>query len=269
MQGLGTFALRHYSLVLFAATLVEQLGLPLPVAPLLLGAGALARTGESSAPLAVLLYLTASSLAHVSWFFAGRWRGSAVLQLLCRISIEPDSCVRRTENLFSRYGAKLLFGAPFIPGLGLVAPPLAGISGMPLQRFAPIDSAGSAFYAVVLVTAGYLFGPALAAALLVLQRVAGSVGAGLLLLLALYLVGKLIARYRLLRELRIARITPQELWQRLEAADASIFVIDLRHAVELEVDRRTLPGALRIALEELDVRHGEIPRDREIALYCS
>ncbi len=269
MQGLGSFALRHFSLVLFAATLVEQAGLPLPVAPLLLGAGALARTGEASAPLAVLLYLTASGLAHLGWFFAGRWRGAAVLQLLCRISIEPDSCVRRTENLFSRYGSKLLFGAPFIPGLGLVAPPLAGISGMTLRRFAPLDTGGSAFYALVLVCLGYLFGPALGQVLEALERVAGSVGAGLLLLLALYLIGKLIARYRLLRELRIARITPQELKERLDQGDASVSIIDLRHAVELEVDARTLPGALRIALEELDARHAEIPRDREIALYCS
>ena len=269
MKELGAFALQHYPLVLFAATLVEQLGLPLPVAPLLLGAGALVRTGGASAPTAVLVYVVASGLAHVSWFFAGRWRGASVLRLLCRISIEPDSCVRRTGNLFSRYGAKLLLGAPFIPGLGLVAPPLAGISGMPLQRFAPIDSAGAAFFAVVLVSTGYLFGPALGKALDVLQRVAGSVASGFFLLLALYLIGKLIARYRLLSELRIARITPQELKERLEAGDPSVFVIDLRHAGELETDRRTLPGALRIALEELDARHPEIPRDREIALYCS
>jgi len=205
----------------------------------------------------------------VTWFFAGRWRGASVLRLLCRISIEPDSCVRRTENLFGRYGAKLLLGAPFIPGLGMVAPPLAGISGMPLRRFAPIDSAGAAFFAVVLVSTGYLFGPALGQALDVLQRVAGSVVSGLLLLLALYLIGKLVARYRLLRELRVARITPQELRQRLEAGDTSVFIIDLRHAGELVADRRTLPGALRMALEELDARHAEIPRDREIALYCS
>ena len=269
MTDLGTFALRHYLLVLFAATLVEQFGLPLPVAPLLLGAGALVRTGGTSAPAAVLVYVLASSLAHVSWFFAGKWRGAAVLRLLCRISIEPDSCVRRTGNLFNRYGAKLLFGAPFIPGLGLVAPPLAGISGMPLQRFAPIDSAGSAFFAIVLVAAGYLFGPELGKALEVLQRVAGSVASGLLLLLALYLIGKLIARYRLLRDLRVARITPHELKRLLETGDTSVFVIDLRHAGELAADRRTVPGALRMALEELDARHQEIPRDRDIALYCS
>ena len=269
MKDLGTFALQHYYLVLFAATLVEQLGLPLPVAPLLLGAGGLARTGEASAPMAVLAYVIASSLAHVGWFFAGRWRGASVLRTLCLISIEPDSCVRRTGNLFNRYGAKLLLGAPFIPGLGLVAPPLAGISRMPLQRFLPIDSAGSTLFAVVLILAGYIFGPALARALEVLQRMAGSVASGLLLLLGLYLIGKLFARYRLLRDLRIARITPHELKQRLDAGDGSVFVIDLRHAGELLTDRHTLPGALRIALEELDARHAEIPRDREIALYCS
>src|ERR1700748_3719518 len=108
MSRLTLFALNHAYLVLFSATLVEQLGLPLPVAPLLLGAGALARDGKMSAAGALALYCLASSVAHQIWFEAGRLRGQSVLKLVCKISLEPDTCVRRTQNLFARLGPKIL-----------------------------------------------------------------------------------------------------------------------------------------------------------------
>jgi membrane protein DedA with SNARE-associated domain len=261
-------ALRHYYVLLFAATLVAQLGLPLPAAPLMLGAGALVLRGQLSGPLAVLISVVSFLLAHLGWFFAGRRRGAAALRLVCRISLEPDSCVRKTEDLFGRFGANLLLAAPFIPGLGLLATPLAGLSGMRLGRFLLLDGAGALLWATAYVVAGYLLGPQLALALALLQGVSGSVASGALLLVVAYLAWKLIDRWRLLRELRIARITPQELKRRLEAGEP-LLVVDLRHEIELDADRQTLPGALRIAFEELDLRHGEIPRDREIALFCS
>ena len=266
---LTAFVLEHEQLVLFGAVLVGQLGVPLPLTPLLLGAGALAREGAASAPAAIAVSVVASSIAHVAWFYAGRWRGTSMLRLLCRISLEPDSCVRRTENLSARYGTGLLFIAPFAPGLGLVVPPLAGIAGMRLRRFLPFDAAGSLLFAALLIGAGYLLGPELAAAVDVLRRVGGSAASLALLLLVIYVGVKLAARRRLLRELRIARITPQELKRRMDAADPGLFVIDLRHPVEVQAAGWTLPGALRMSLEELDARHAEIPRDREIALYCS
>jgi membrane protein DedA with SNARE-associated domain len=262
------FALRHYYVLLFAVTLVAQLGLPLPAAPLMLGAGALVLRGELNGPLAVLITVASFGLAHLLWFFAGRRRGAAALRLLCRISLEPDTCVRKTEDLFGRFGANLLLAAPFIPGLALVAPPLAGLSGMRLWRFLLLDCAGGLLWATAYVVAGYLLGPQLAIALALLQEISGSVASGAFVLLSAYLAWKLIDRRRLLREVRIARITPQELRQRLDAGEP-VVVVDLRHEIELDTDRQTLPGALRIAFEDLDVRHGEIPRDREIALFCS
>jgi hypothetical protein len=139
---------------------------------------------------------------------------------------------------------------------------------MRLGRFLLLDGAGALLWATAYVVAGYLLGPQLAIALALLQGVSGSVASGALLLVVAYLAWKLIDRWRLLRELRIARITPQELKRRLEAGEP-LLVVDLRHEIELDADRQTLPGALRIAFEELDLRHGEIPRDREIALFCS
>jgi membrane protein DedA with SNARE-associated domain len=267
MGRFATFALRHAYLLLFGATLLEQLGLPLPVAPLLLGAGALARGGDVSLPATLATYCGASSIAHMIWFEAGRVRGASVLRLVCKISLEPDSCVRRTQNLFSRYGAKLLLAAPFTPGLGMVAPPLAGLSGMTRARFIPIDLTGSVVWAVTLLAAGWFLGPQLNVLLEALEQIAGSLGSGLAVLFVLWLSWKLIKRRRLFNELRVARITAQQLLKELE--EGKIFVVDLRHDAEVKGEGFTLPGALRVTLEDIEARHVEIPRDRDVALFCS
>jgi membrane protein DedA with SNARE-associated domain len=267
MNRLAAFALHHPYLVLFVATLLEQLGLPLPVAPLLLGAGALAHAGGMSIGGALFVYCLASSLAHLVWFETGRIRGASVLRLVCKISLEPDTCVRRTQNLFARFGAKLLLAAPFTPGLGMVAPPLAGLSGMSRARFLPIDLAGSVIWSATLVTAGWFLGPQLSVMLGLLQQIAGSIGTGLALLFTGWLLWKVFKRRRLFNELRIARISARELRDELETG--KIFIVDLRHEAEVKGEGFTLPGALRMTLDEIEERHLQIPRDRDVALFCS
>ena len=255
-------------LLLFGYVLLQQLGLPLPASPVLLAAGALARSGQVSLLATVLVTIAAATLAHLSWYEAGRLRGASVLALLCRISMEPDTCVRKTENLFTRWGPKILIGAPFIPGLGLVAPPLAGLSGLKLAPFILIDGLGSLLWASCIVGAGYALGSQLGMVLAMLRMVGGSVLSGALLLLAGYLAWKLIERQNALRKLRGARISPQELKALIEQG-APLFIVDMRHEMELDSARRTLPGATHLKLEELEDRHTEIPRDRDIALFCS
>jgi membrane protein DedA with SNARE-associated domain len=267
MNRLGALALQHAYLLLFAATLFEQLGLPLPVAPLLIGAGALARDGKLHIFPAVALYLVASAIAHMVWFEAGKRRGTSVLKLVCKLSLEPDTCVRRTQDLFGRYGDKLLLAAPFTPGLGMVAPPLAGLSGMTRTRFLLIDAGGSLLWSMTLIAAGWFVGPQIEVFLGALKQVAGSVTAGLLLLLAGYLIWKLIARQRLFAQLRVARITPAELREKLLAGE--VVAIDLRHPSEIAAEGFTLPGAVRFSFEDLALRHLEIPRDKDVALFCS
>ena len=261
-------AARHGHLLLFGFVLLQQLGLPLPATPALLAAGALARTGDDTLAGAILSTVGGATLAHLVWYQAGKRRGASVLAILCRISLEPDTCVRKTENLFTRWGAKLLIGAPFIPGLGLVAPPLAGLSGMSLWRFVLIDGLGTLLWATTIVGGGYLLGSQLGVAVALLRQIGGSVLSGALLLLAGYLAWKLIDRRLALRKLRIDRITPHELRALMESG-GGMFIVDLRHEMELDGERRTLPGALHIALEELEDRHTEIPRDRDIAVFCS
>src|SRR5882672_9194214 len=148
---------RHGAVVLFAAVFVEQAGLPLPAAPWLLAAGALAGTGKMNWLTALTAAAAGSALADLIWFYLGRHGGRRVLNLLCRISLEPDSCARRTQDLFTRYGMRGVVVAKFIPGLNSLAPPLAGSSGMGAARFFFFDALGSFLYVGCFILVGVVF----------------------------------------------------------------------------------------------------------------
>src|ERR1041385_8802614 len=122
--------LRHSQIVIFLYVFAEQIGVPLPAAPAFLAMGAFAAAGRLSLPLALVVSVVASVLADSIWYVVGRRRGASVLRVLCKITLEPDSCVRRTEDLFLRYGVRSLLIAKFVPGLNTVAPPLAGVVGV-------------------------------------------------------------------------------------------------------------------------------------------
>ena len=252
--------------VLFGLVLGEQLGLPLVGAPVLLAAGALAATDRLAMPLVLALPVLACLLGDSVWYGLGRRRGAPVLGFLCRIALEPDSCVRRTEDVFARRGPAVLLVAKFLPGLNTVAPPLAGIARLPYARFLAWDAAGAALWAGVYGGLGYLFGHQLEVVGRWLARLGSGAGVLLGLLLALYIAWKWLQRHRFIRSLRVARITPEELHRRL-AAGEPVLIVDLRS--EAYQDGLRLPGALRLHPDELDRRHPEIARDREIILYCS
>ncbi len=262
------FLIHHGHAVLFAWVLVEQLGVPIPAMPLLLAAGALAGTGHlnffASLLFAVLGALTSDSV----WFQLGRHKGIKILQLLCRISLEPDSCVRRTEGIFSRQGARSLLVAKFLPGLGLVTPPLAGIFRMRFSRFLIFDAMGSMLWAGAFLGVGYTFSGEI-------ERVAArlaSLGGWLLVLLAgalaAYIGYKFAARQRFLRELRISRITVDELKEKIESGE-DLVIVDLRHSLDFEAEPETIPGAMHMDAKELEEKNDRLPRDREVILYCT
>src|SRR5438105_8344427 len=151
------FVVRHGAAVLLAAVFVEQLGVPLPAAPWLLAAGALAADGKLNWLTALSAAAFGSLLADLIWFYLGRYGGHRVLSLLCRISLEPDSCVRRTQDLFGRYGMRGVVVAKFVPGLSTLAPPLAGISGKRAPRFFFFDGLASFLYVGSFILVGILF----------------------------------------------------------------------------------------------------------------
>jgi membrane protein DedA with SNARE-associated domain len=265
LEGAAEFLISHGYAVLFGWVLLEQLGLPIPAAPLLIAAGALARSGKMNLSFAMALPFVALILADLFWYSLGRYRGGRILKLLCRITLEPDSCVRRTENLFIRHGARSLLVAKFVPGLNTAAPSLAGVFRMPVRRFLLFDAAGGLLWVITITSLGLLLGNQL-------EHLALRWGGWLVAVLAgglsAYVLWKFVQRRRFIRRLRIARITPKELMDKLTAGE-NISIVDLRHPLDIEASPQMIPGALRIAMEEIEERHKEIPRDRDVVLYCS
>jgi membrane protein DedA with SNARE-associated domain/rhodanese-related sulfurtransferase len=268
MDDVTQFLIRYGELVLFVVVLAEQAGLPIPAVPVLLAAGGLAGAGNMSLPAAIGLALVACLLGDLLWYYLGRYRGARVLGLLCRISLEPDYCVRRTENFFIRYGTKSLVIAKYIPGLSTVTPALAGLFKISVGQFLLYNGLGALLWTMAFILPGYLFSNQLE----YLAEQAARFGSSLVVLvvaaLALYILYKYVNRVRLLRELRIARITPEELKQLLDDG-CEVAIIDLRQALDVEADPYTIPGAMRMAVEELEQRRHEIPRDRDVVLFCA
>ena len=262
------FLADHGAAVIFWVVFVEQLGVPLPAIPLLIAAGALVGAGKMSLATALLVPVAASLPPDLAWYYLGRLKGGKVLGFLCRLSLEPDSCVRDTENLFHRYGPRGLLLAKFIPGFSTVAPPLAGIVGMSAATFALYDIGGTLIWAAVSAGIGALFSNQLEQLVGLFDQAGGVLLAILLAGLAGFIAYKFYHRQKFLRHLRMAKISVEELKRRMDAGDA-ISVVDVRHPLALELDPETIPGAINFTLEEIEHRHQESPRDRDIVLYCT
>lgn len=262
------FLAEHKEAVLFWTVLFEQIGLPIPAIPLLVAAGALVGQGKMSLAAALLLPVAASLPADIFWFWLGRVRGGRVLGWLCRISLEPDSCVRKTENLFFLHGTRSLLVAKFVPGLSTVAPPMAGIFGMGLVKFLVYDVAGALIWAGLCVGLGHLFSDQLDRVVTGLADLGSRAVLLLLGALLVYVAYKFLQRRRFLWQLRMAKMSVDELKARLDAGEL-LTVIDVRHARDVQADPDMIPGAIHMALEDIDGRYHEIPKDREIILYCA
>jgi membrane protein DedA with SNARE-associated domain len=262
--------LAHYgSLVLFAWVLVGQIGLPLPTVPVLLAAGALAGRGPFQLSATLSAVVCACLLSDLFWFDMGRRGSGKVLNFVCRISLEPDSCVQRASNVIGKYGPKCLLVTRFIPGLSAVAAPLAGSGGVSLPKFLIFDLLGLIFWSGSYLGLGYLFRGQLEDVGLLLGHLKWLVILVLLVVVPLcYVVFKYRQRQKFIREVWMERITPEELLKRIDAGEA-VSVVDLRHPLDFLPDPRILPKAIRILPEELDQKYGEIPPDHEVILYCT
>jgi membrane protein DedA with SNARE-associated domain len=265
-----SFLIRHGSAVLLAVVLLEQLGLPLPATAFLLGAGALAGLGQLDFATGLLAAIVACAVSDAVWFDLGRRRGIKVLRHLCRLSLEPDSCVRRTEDTFVRRGPKMLLVAKFLPGLNTVAAPMAGMIGMRRLHFHVLAGAGAVLWAGTWMSVGWIFRHQLGRVVESATAMGIRVGVVLALAFLAWLAYKWEQRRRFLRKLWIARVAPLEL-KRLMDAGEDVFVVDLRGRLDFEADPVVIPGAVRIDPKELEDhdRDLEISRDREIVLYCT
>ena len=258
-------------IAIFLFVLGEQLGLPIPAMPILVGAGALAGAGRLGLFQVIAVVMTAALIGDLVWYELGRRRGSRVLRFLCRISLEPDSCVRRTQDVFGRRGAWTLVLAKFVPGLSTLAPPLAGVARMSPARFLLLDGLGALLWAVGFTGLGFLFSRQLGSLAVYSERIQFWLPILLIGGLAAYIGWKYFQRRRFLSGLRAARITADHLKAKLDAGDP-VIIVDLRHHLDLEPELEMIPGALRLEVREdgeLDHRAADLPIDRDIVLYCA
>ena len=268
MEEIQALLASHGLWIVAFAVLIDQLGIPIPAPPTLMLAGSLIATGELSAPASIAAATLAAIPSDLLWFELGRRKGHGVLQMLCRISLEPDSCVRSTRESFDRRGPRTLLFAKFVPGLQTIAPPLAGASGMNRIRFLAYDVPGALLWVVAFLGGGALFKNQIHQFMAALEGIGTQVGSFIIVSIFAWIAWKFIHRQRFLRDLRIARIDVDSLRELMDSDDPPQ-IFDLRDRFSLESAGHRVPGAQVIGLEQLENRHQEIPRDREIILYCT
>ncbi len=261
--------LAHYGVMLvFVNVLLTQLGLPLPAIPVMMLAGGLAAGGHMSVLQAFSAAMVACLIADEIWYFAGRRYGHRVLAMLCRLSLSPQSCVRQTERVFMRWGVGSLVIAKFVPGLATVAPPLAGAIGLKLATFTLFDGIGAALWVGGSLLAGWLLGGQIDAFLDWLSDLGGYAAGAFVLLLVAYMAFKWFERMRFLSQLRAARVAVHEVYAMMERGEDPL-VLDVRAVGALGADRRRIPKAVVIDPDAPDASLANLPRDREIIVYCS
>jgi len=254
--------------VLFAWAFAVQAGLPLPAAPVLLGAGALSGSGRMNLALAIGATMVAALAADVVWYALGRSLGLRVFGTLCRFSLDPDSLIRDAKERFLSHRGRYLVVAKFLPGLNPLAAGLAGVASLRPDRFLTYATSGAFLWAGAWIVLGYVCSDAIGFVATWASRVGTPLVIVIAAALTAYLVLKYVSRRRFLIHLRKARITPMELKRRLEARDPLV-IVDLRTALDVEAAPYKIPGARLIDPEELRHPRQTIPRDSEVVFYCA
>jgi membrane protein DedA with SNARE-associated domain len=268
LEQLRELLAQHGVSLVFANVLLAQLGVPIPAVPMLVVAGALLADGTVHLLPLVLVVIAASLLGDVPWYIAGRRYGYRVLRTLCRVAIEPDSCVKQTENIFGRWGPSSLIVAKYIPGFATVAPPLAGTMRVAVGRFVAYSAAAAFLWAAAPVAAGYFFRRQVESLLAWVETMGTGVLAVVGTLVIFYIVVKLIQRVLLVRFLRMIRIDVHELSERIRSG-LNPLILDARSHVAREFEPRRIPGAIPVDLESVEQVIDRVPPGGEVVVYCS
>jgi membrane protein DedA with SNARE-associated domain/rhodanese-related sulfurtransferase len=248
--------------VVFLCVLLDQGGLPFPsYAPMIVTAALATQRHESLLPV-LLVATTAALIADLAWFLGGRRFGNKLLRLMCRVSLSPDSCVGMTRNIYMRWGAPSLMLAKYIPGFAAVSTTLAGESGLGMRRFILYDGIGAALWAAGAIALGAIFHEAVEAVLIRLDQLGHVALLMLIAALALFVLYKWWQRHTFLQQIRMARISIDELTELLDSGSTAT-ILDAR-SPERRAASGWIPGSISLRdLSELKLAPGE-----EVIVYC-
>ncbi|HLJ85470.1 MAG TPA: VTT domain-containing protein [Candidatus Angelobacter sp.] len=258
--------LQHGYITLFLVALTERLGFPLFLTPFVMVAGMLAGAGKLSLGLIILFTAVPAIFVDFCWYWVGKKRGVDMLRLMCRLSLERDSCVRRTQAFTARHAGLSIVYSKFIPGISHLAPPMAGVANIEASQFLFWETFGTLLWTFVFVMAGYAAGIGIPRPTFS-QILFGYVPVVVLALVVGNVAWKFGRKQIFIRSLRADRITPEALKEKLGSDD--LVVIDLRHSLDVLHDPRSIPGAVHIYPEDLQKRSKEIPFEKHVVLYCT
>lgn len=261
---------RHGYAFTFGLLLIEALGLPFPAAIALVAAGAAVAAHALWGPYVLFAAVVALLLGDSIQFWLGRYMGWALLGFLCQVSINPETCILRSAESFYKRGKLTLIFAKFIPGVNTMAAPLAGSMKMRFQQFLRLDFLGALLYSVTYFSVGYLSRDFLAAILRGFHA-AGEAIEGVVLIALIVYVAYRIAQYRKNRMYRIVpRVQVEELAARLASQDANrVQIVDVRSHGYYDSGAARIKNSIRIEPNNLEEEIKNLPKDKDIYLYCT
>jgi len=265
MQHLLELLRTNGPLLILAVAFLETLGLPLPAFPFFVLAGCLIVENSLSWLPTLTAAVAGTMTADLLWYWLGKRLGRRALNLLCRLSLNPDACVGRSERLFRNQSAVTVLTAKLVPGLNTLVPSLAGILEMRLWHYAALDAAGSLLWAGTGLCLGVAFGRGVLPRLISVQYTLFLLLASMLVFYVIFRIG--YRRY-LAQRYSIPRIQADELQRRL-VSDNGILVLDLRNESAYSDSLQILPGARRISPAEFEMLADSLPKGKEIVLYCT
>jgi membrane protein DedA with SNARE-associated domain len=270
MTDLLSMMARHGYALTFALLFAEAIGLPFPAAIALVAAGAAVASHTLSGSGVLLAAMIALMIGDTAQFWLGRYSGWALLGLLCRLSMNPETCILRSAESFYKRGKMTLVIAKFIPGINTMAAPLAGSMKMRFGQFARLDFTGALLYSVTYLSVGYLSRDFLAATLSGFHAAGRAMELVVIAALIAYAVYR-AAQFRWHKKYRIMpRVQVQELAARLASGDADkMQIVDVRSHGYYDIGAERIKGSIRIEPNDLEEEIKHLPKDKDIYLYCT
>jgi membrane protein DedA with SNARE-associated domain len=261
---------RHGYALTFALLLAEAVGLPLPAAIALVAAGAAVAAHGLWAPYVLLVALVALLLGDTVQFWLGRYMGWLLLGFLCRVSINPETCILRSAESFYKRGKITLVIAKFIPGVNTMAAPLAGSMKMRFWQFLYLDFAGALLYSTTYLLVGYLSRDFLAAILRGFHAAGLAIEVVVVVALAVYAIYRIV-QFRKNKMYRVVpRVQVEELARRLASEEGSrVMIVDVRSHGYYDSGTARIKGSIRIEPNNLEEEVKNLPKDKDIYLYCT
>lgn len=261
---------RHGYALTFGLLLAEAIGLPFPAAIALVAAGAAVASHTLWGPYVLAAALTGLLIGDTVQFWLGRYMGWALLGFLCRVSINPETCILQSAESFYKRGKITLVIAKFIPGVNTMAAPLAGSMKMRYWQFLRLDVAGAALYALTYLLVGYVSRDFLATILRGFRTAGRAMEAVVLAALLVYAIYRVV-QFRKNKMYRVVpRIQVQELATRLSSEDASrVLIVDVRSHGYYDSGAARIKNSIRIEPNNLEEELKNLPKDMDIYLYCT